>query len=371
MSDIYALVMAGGGGTRLWPLSRLDRPKQLLRLLGDRSLFQMAIDRLTPWLPAEHILVAAPEDMLPSLREQAVDRPGLSYLAEPAAKGTAAVIGLAASVLARTNPESIMVCVTADHYIGRADRLRELLAGAVEAATTGALVTLGVPPTYADTGYGYIEAGESLGTFRGVEARRVLHFTEKPAPEIAQGYVQDGRHTWNSGMFVWRVERLLEEIDRWMPDLRAALTRIDAASGTPGADVVLRKEWSSLAPQTIDYGVMEHAENVAVVMATDLMWADIGSWDRLYELRHRDADGNAVEAPASLVVDSHGVLLLGQERGPGEKPKLVALIGAEDLIVVDTPDALLVCPRDRAAEVRELVERLREHGMDSYLVWET
>ena len=359
--------MAGGGGTRLWPLSRLDRPKQLLHLVGARSLFQTALDRLLPWLPAERILVAAPEELLPALRQQVEDIPGVAFLVEPSPKGTAAVIGLAALRLARSNPGSVMACVTADHYIGNPERLRTLLRAAVDVAETGALVTLGIPPTYADTGYGYIERGRAIDGARGVEVHQVLRFKEKPAQDVAEGYVRDGRHSWNSGMFVWQVERILEEIHRWMPELAAALERIASALGSPEEDRVLRAEWSALKPQTIDYGLMEHADRVAVITATDLMWADIGSWDRLYDLRHLDVDRNAVEAQASVLVDSHGVLLFGEERRPGAKPKLVALLGVEDLVVIDTPDALLVCPRARAPEVRGLVEWMREHGMDSYL----
>ncbi len=371
MSEVHALLMAGGGGTRLWPLSRLDRPKQLLRLVGTRSLFQMALDRLQPWLPADRILVAAPEDLLPALRTQAEGTPGVAFLAEPSPKGTAAVIGLAALRLARSNPGSVLVCVTADHYIGNPERLRDLLKAAVEVAETGALVTLGIPPTYADTGYGYIERGESIGGFHGIEVHQVLRFKEKPAQDVAEGYVRDGRHSWNSGMFVWRVERVLEEIDRWMPDLAAALKRIAGAVGSAEEDAVFRREWAGLKPETVDYGLMEHADRVAVVTATDLMWADIGSWDRLYDLRHLDAERNAVEAEASVLVDSHGVLLFGEERRPGAKPKLIALLGVDDLVVIDTPDALLVCPRERAPEVRGLVERLREQGMNRYLVRES
>jgi len=363
--------MAGGGGTRLWPLSRVDRPKQLLRLLGNRSLFQMALDRLGPWLAADRILIAAPAELLPDLEAQAAEKPGVVFLAEPSPKGTASVIGLAALRLAKANPGSLMMCMTADHYIGNGERLRQLLLAACEVAETGALVTLGIPPTYADTGYGYIEHGASLGVYRGIEVNRALGFKEKPPLEAAEGYVRDGRHSWNSGMFVWKAARILEEIDRWLPELGAALGRIRPALGMDHEAAVLHEIWPTLATQTIDFGIMEHAENVAVVSATDLMWADIGGWDRLYDLRHRDGDGNSVEAQAALVVDSHGVLVLGGERTAGARPRLIALLGVEDLVVIDTADALLICPRDRAPEVRRLVERLREDGLDMYLAWES
>jgi len=331
----------------------------------------MALDRLGPWMPADRVLVAAPAELLPALQEQAVDKPGVVFLAEPSPKGTASVIGLAALRLAKMNPGSLMMCMTADHYIGNGERLHQLLLAACDVAETGALVTLGIPPTYADTGYGYIEHGAALGVHRGIEVHRVLRFKEKPPLEAAEGYVRDGRHSWNSGMFVWKAARILEEIDRWLPELGSALGRIRPALGTGDEAAVLSETWAGLATQTIDYGIMEHAENVAVVSATDLMWADIGGWDRLYDLRHRDADGNSVEAQAALVVDSHGVLVLGGERTPGARPKLIALLGVEDMVVIDTADALLICPRDRAPEVRRLVERLREDGLDMYLAWES
>ncbi|HET7011837.1 MAG TPA: sugar phosphate nucleotidyltransferase, partial [Anaerolineales bacterium] len=365
-----ALVMAGGGGTRLWPLSRTDRPKQLLRLLGDRSLFQMALDRLQPWLPVDHIHVAAPADLVPALRAQAPSLASEAFLVEPSPKGTAAVIALAALQLSRTHPESVMLCLTADHHIGNPDRLRALLEAAVDVAETGSLVTLGIPATSPDTGYGYIERGESIGVFRGVEAFRARAFKEKPNLELAEKYVGDGLHTWNSGMFVWRVDRVLEAFRRWMPDLASILSEIEPALGTPSESEVLESVWPRIRPETIDFGLMERADNVAVLPATDLMWADIGSWDRLHELRHPDADGNVLETRAWLAIDSKRSMVLARDREERQKPKLVALLGVEDLVIVDTHDALLVCRRDRAADVRLLVDRLRELGMDTYLVWE-
>ena len=371
MSEVFGLVMAGGGGTRLWPLSRLDRPKQVLHLLGTRSLFQMALDRLQPWLSLERILVAAPPDLMPALRSQAPDLPEASFLVEPSPKGTAAVIGLAALRLSQSHPDALMVCLTADHHIGNAERLRHLLLAACDVAETGALVTLGIPPTYADIGYGYIEQGDSMGLFREFEAHRVRAFKEKPDRAVAEAYLKDGDHSWNSGMFVWRVDRILDAIERFMPNLATALGRIRPSLGSADEARVLAQEWNQIHRQTIDVGVMERADNVAVLAATDLMWADIGSWDRLYELRHPDAEGNVLDASVSLAVDSRGTLVVSREREQGGRPKLVALLGVEDLVIVDTGDVLLVCPRQRAPQVRELVERLQASGLDTYMVWES
>jgi mannose-1-phosphate guanylyltransferase len=315
--------------------------------------------------------VATPPDLVRDLRSQAPELPEASFLVEPSPKGTAAVIGLAALRLSQKYPDGLMVCLTADHHIGNSERLRHLLLAACDVADAGALVTLGIPPTYADTGYGYIEQGDSIGRFRGFEAHRVRAFKEKPDRAMAEAYLKDGRHAWNSGMFVWRVDRILDAIERFMPTLAGALGRIRPSLGSADEASVLAQEWHDIQRETIDIGVMERADNVAVLAATDLMWADIGSWDRLYELRHPDAEGNVLDAQVSLVVDSRGTLVVSREREQGGRPKLVALLGVEDLVIIDTGDVLLVCPRRRAPHVRELVERLQASGLDTYMVWES
>ena len=359
--ELFAVVMAGGGGTRLWPASRRQKPKQSLRLLGDRSLFQLAVDRLRPLVPPERILIVTGTDQAGLLRRQVPDLPADCFVIEPEPRGTAAVAGLAGLVVERRLPGAVMACVTADHVIAHPERFRDALVAAHALALEGDLVTLGITPTSPATGYGYIERGEERGTFHGFKAYRVKAFKEKPTAELAKGYVADGRHWWNSGMFVWRGDSLRQEIARQMPDLEAGLTQL-AALGAPGDAEAFARVWAKLPRQTIDYGIMEHARRAAVIPADDLGWYDIGTWDRLLEVLPTDKDGNlALGAGSPLLVDSRGTLVYGEEAR-----RLVVTLGVDDLIVVDTGDALLVCPRERAEEIRLIVERLRSEGRGDY-----
>jgi mannose-1-phosphate guanylyltransferase len=211
-ANYYSIIMAGGGGTRLWPLSRRHRPKQLLRLFDEKSLFQIAVDRLLPIMPPEQVFVVTIEAQAQLLQPQAPMLPAENFIMEPAPRGTASVIGLAATILHGRDPDCVMAALTADHYISHVDRFQELLLAAYELACEGDLVTLGISPSYAETGYGYIRRGESRGRYRGYEAFHVGAFKEKPTSEQAQAYISSGEYAWNSGMFVWKAARILEEI---------------------------------------------------------------------------------------------------------------------------------------------------------------
>lgn len=360
----YAVIMAGGGGTRLWPLSRRARPKPSLRLFGERTLFQLTVERLLPLLPPERILVVAVEEQAEVLRRQAPQLPPESFVHEPAPRGTAAVVGLAAVVLRRRDPQAVFACLPADHYLAHEDRFRELLQAAYALAQEGDLVTLGIRPTAPATGFGYIEAGAPRGEYGGWPAFRVRAFREKPALEEARRYVEGGRHSWNSGMFVWRAEALLAEIARQMPPLHAALAAIEAGLGGPDERAVLEAAWREIQPQTVDYGVMEGAQQVAVFPADALGWWDVGSWDALFEMRPLDGAGNLVQAPETLLHEVRDSLVF--QTGESGR-RLIAALGVHDLIVVDAGDVLLLCDRARAQEVRALVERLTETGGDAYL----
>jgi mannose-1-phosphate guanylyltransferase len=360
--ELYAVIMAGGGGTRLWPASRRQRPKQSLRLLGDRTLFQMAVDRMRPLLPAERILVVTGADQVALLRRQVPDLPTGSFVIEPAPRGTAAVAGLASLVVEARSPGAVMACLTADHVIAHPERLLAALTAAQALALEGDLVTLGVTPSYAATGYGYIERGEARGAFQGVEAYRVKAFKEKPTSELARAYVADGLHLWNSGMFIWRGDRLRAEIARQMPDLEAGLRAVSASLASSADPETYARAWSALPTQTIDYGIMEHAEGVSVFPADDLGWCDIGSWDRLFEVLPPDGDGNLRLGPgAPLLLETHRTLVYGEAAR-----RLVVTLGVEDLVVVDAGDVLLVCPRSRAEEVRMIVDLLISGGRAEY-----
>lgn len=363
--EFFAVVMAGGGGTRLWPLSRRQRPKQALRLSGDRTLFQLAVDRLIPIVPLEKILVATVADQAEMLREQVPQLPQDNFLLEPGPRGTASVIGLAAISLRRRSPGCIMACLTADHFIASEDRFRELLLAAHGVAERGLLVTLGIVPTYPSTGYGYIERGELLEPSRGIPVYRLESFREKPEREDAQTYVDSGEYSWNSGMFIWQVDRILEEMRRQMPTLADGLARIEQAMGTTAEEGVLENVWRDLSSQTIDYGIMEHAQGAAVIPAEDLGWYDIGSWGRLLEALPVDFHGNLILGENVLAQNTQGSLIY--QDVPGEGRRMIAALGLDDIIIVDTQDVLLVCSRERSEDVRELVKRLSDEGLVEYL----
>jgi len=351
MEHYYAVIMAGGGGTRLWPLSRQDRPKQLLKLLGERTLFQIAVDRLAPLFPPENILVVTSAAYASAMRQQRPALPEDNFVVEPAPRGTAPAIGLAALQVRRRDPSGIMACLTADHFIRDEARFRDLLAAAAQTAQQDYLVTLGIAPTFPATGFGYVQRGDALGTFSVFEVFRAQRFKEKPALPEAEAMLADGAHAWNSGMFVWRVERILAEFARQMPDLHQQLTAIEADWAS------LAEVWQGVPTTTIDYGIMEGAENVAVIPAKDLGWSDVGSWESLLEVLAPDEAGNVVIGGKHLAVATTGALIHAARQGPR---RLVATIGVSDLVIVDTEDVLLVCPRERAQEVRALVEQLKQ-----------
>jgi mannose-1-phosphate guanylyltransferase len=355
---IYAMIMAGGSGTRLWPLSRLARPKQTLVLSGQRSLYQQAVDRVEGLVPAENILTVTNAGYAPLLNAQTPHIPACNYLIEPEGRGTAAAIGLAAVHLRRLDPEAVMLVLTADHFIADVPRYQQALCAAIATARAGRLVTLGIPPTYPSTGYGYIRQGATLDPAEGMAVYAVEHFVEKPDLERARVMLAEGVYSWNSGMFIWTVRSILAEFERQMPALYSQLEEIGAAIGTPAYDAVLARVWPQIQKQTIDYGVMEHAADVAVVPA-EIGWLDVGSWSSLYDLIPVDSDGNRWTGP-HLAIDSQGLLVHNRER-------MVAVIGLRDLVIVDTPDALLVCPREREQEVRKLVEMLKNEGLEGYL----
>ena len=355
--NYYAVIMAGGGGTRLWPLSRKDHPKQMLDLGQGRSLFQMAVDRLDGFFPPERILVVTVGDQALGLREQCPEIPPENYLLETMPRGTASVVGYAATVLSLRNPEAVMAVLTADHIIGKLLLFQQLLQAAYQVALEDYLVTLGVAPTHAATGYGYIKQGGLLGSYPGLQGYRVEEFTEKPALGDAERMLASGQYAWNSGMFIWRTATILGEISRKMPELSGQLDRIQKAWDKPERDQVIRDVWPGIKPQTIDYGIMENAANVAVVPAAGLAWNDVGSWEALIEILPANQDGNIIQGVDHLTLDTSGSIIYGVDAS-----RTVVAVGVEDLIVIDTGDVLLVCRRDRAQDVRQAVRELEKIG---------
>ncbi len=363
MKDNYfAVIMAGGGGTRLWPLSHKGKPKQLLTLGEDLSLFQQAVDRLQGVFPPERILVVTVREQADLLQEQRSDIPSENYLIEPMPRGTASVVGFAAMALKQRNPNAVMAVLTADHIIKNEDKFRHLLEAAYKVANDDYLVTLGIEPTSPSTAYGYIHRGERIGKFDGFEAYKVEGFKEKPHKPLAREFVARGDHDWNSGMFIWKVERILSEIKRQMPDLSQALDTIAAAWDTDRRLNVVREVWPGIKTQTVDYGIMEGAHQVAVLAAEDLGWSDVGSWDSVYDVMEPDENGNIILTAKNIDIDTKSTLVVSES-----KEKMVVTIGLRDLVIVDSGDALLVCTREEAQNVRQAVNLLKEKGLEKYL----
>lgn len=344
---LYALILAGGSGTRLWPRSQPHMPKQFLDFTGEGSLLQLARQRLHPAIPAARTFVATHTDYRVLAHQQLRKVPAGNILGEPAARGTAAAIGLAALHILRRDPLGVMAVLTADHLISKKREFQTALQTAAQLAAEGWLVTLGIKPSRVETGYGYIQRGPALPARGAQRAYRVARFVEKPARDTAAKYAASGAYSWNSGMFIWRAERVLEEMALHMPELYAGLEQIGAALGQAHAARTLAKIWPQLPVETIDYGVMEKAERVAVV-PVEIGWSDVGSWDVVYNLLPHDANGNAVSGQ-HYSPDTRNSLIYSGHR-------IVATLGLQDMVVVDTPTALLICPRERAQEVKLLAQ---------------
>ena len=349
----YAVIMAGGSGTRLWPLSREKNPKQALRLVGERTMFQHAVDRLLPIFSIENIFVVTSHDHQQILSEQVPQLPATNFIIEPSGRGTAAAIGLAALHLMRLDPQGVMAVLTADHYITDTDKFRIALQVAGQVAQKGNMVTLGIKPTGPFTGYGYIQQGSEVDVIQGLPIHEVARFTEKPDSQTAQKMVAAGGYSWNSGMFIWQIRRIMEEFRLQMPKFHTQLEVIQSQWGKPNFQDSLENTWQAIQKTTIDYGIMEKAANV-VVIPVSMGWTDIGSWSSLVDLLPADSQGNITTGECALL-NSTGNMVFTDKR-------FIAAIGLHDLIIVDTGDALLICKRGEEQAVKTVVEKLKEQG---------
>lgn len=342
--------MAGGSGTRFWPRSRRQLPKQLLPVLGKRSLLQETVERFRGVVPRDHILIVTHRDHAAEVRRQLPRIPARNILSEPMARNTAPCLALAALEIERRAAGATFVSVPADHDVSDVRAFRSTMLEALAwAAAEPVAVTIGVRPTGPETGYGYIQVGQRL-TGR---AARVRAFVEKPSPARARKFVASGTHLWNSGMFAWGTATIVRLLEEHLPSV---MTRFRAASSAPARRRAgaLARAYARVPSISIDYGVMEHAANVLVVHAA-FGWSDVGSWAALAALNRREGRGTTV-----VPVDAERSVVFGNGR-------LVALVGIDDVIVVDTPDALLVCHRDRTQDVRRVVDELQRRGLEDYL----
>jgi mannose-1-phosphate guanylyltransferase len=353
----YGLILAGGRGTRFWPRSRRRSAKQVLNVVGERSLIQATVDRLTPVIPAERLWVLTNDHLRDTIMEQLPEVPKRQIISEPAQRNTAPAIGAAAHILHSIDPDAVMGVFPSDHVVGKPAGYRTVVKAALKGAAGGRMMVVGIEPRWAETGYGYLEfpRGTAAGGRDPVEIRK---FHEKPPLAKAKKYVAAGNFYWNSGMFFWPAALILDELRRHLPKTASILASLPAFGGRRFADGFERC-FPLCENISIDFAVLEKTGKVSGIPAGDFGWNDVGSWNAVYELLPRDAHGNVV-IHDSVLVDSHNNFV--DARG-----KIVALLGVSDLIVVDTPDALLVAARDRAQGVGEILKHLENRKREDLL----
>ena len=363
---VHAVILAGGRGTRFWPRSRTRTPKQLLNIVGKDTMLQQTVARLKPLIPAERIWTVTNSEQAAAVRKQVPAAARKRVLIEPMGMNTAVAIGLAAiHVRHAARGNALMAVLPADHYIEQPQKFREIVNAALDVAREpGRLVVLGIPPTRPETGFGYIErTGEPIGT-KGLPVFAVRRFTEKPELKLAQEYVASGNYHWNAGMFFWRVSTFLENLKSFLPKTHAALEKLAEFIGTRNYERKLRGIYRKLENISVDYAVLEPATRTqgpprVFVIPAEVGWSDIGSWAAIYQLLAKESGGNVL-AGRGHTLDAEGNFLWSPS-------KFVAAIGVRDLIVVETPDALLICPRDRAQNVSKIVKWLEERKLGKLL----
>lgn len=360
MENYYALIMAGGGGTRLWPMSRNETPKQFLPLVEDHSMFKTSVDRLEPLFPPERIYIIAARKYIDILKAEAPHIPQENFIAEPSGRDTTPAISLAVAIIHKRHPEAVVAVLTSDHHIARKNTFLDVLAAAYSLADEDYIVTLGISPSYPATGFGYIRQGDALDATNGFQCFTSRGFTEKPNLITATGFVASGEYTWNSGMFIWKTARAIEEIARQQPEIYELMLQLQAAADTTSFEEVLDTLWSQMPRISLDFAIMEGARNLAVI-PVDIGWSDVGSWRSLFDVLPQDKFGNCFKGkmPERVILDTNNTMVYSD--------RLTVTIGVADMIVVDTEDVLLICHRDRSQDVREVVEHLRSLNREEYL----
>jgi mannose-1-phosphate guanylyltransferase len=354
----HAVIMAGGAGVRLWPLSRKRRPKQLLRLFSGKSLLRQSYERVAALFGPEQINVITNQSHLSMVEEELPELPSENLIGEPEGRDTAAAVGLSAAVLARRDPDAVIGMFTADHVITPQERFTRTVERAYEIAEQDAeaLVTMGIRPNRPDTNYGYVKRGEQITD----RVFKVEKFTEKPTVAKAMKYLAAGDYYWNSGMFTWRAGTILGELKKQLPATHDAVTDVALSWGGQDAQSKLEAHYPGLMKISIDFAVMEHARRV-VVVEMDCHWVDVGSWPAIESVIGADADGNVTACPQVIHLGSRGTIVVSEEK------HLIATIGVDDLVIVHSADATLICRRRDAQSIKELVSNVREAFGEEHL----
>ncbi|HEX2905620.1 MAG TPA: mannose-1-phosphate guanylyltransferase [Phototrophicaceae bacterium] len=351
MQHYYAMIMAGGGGTRLWPMSRQDMPKQLLSLVEEFSMFKTSVDRLAPLFTPDRIYVVTGRKYVDTMRAQVPEIPAENFIIEPYGKDSGPAAALGMTVIQKRDPQATVAVLAADHHITHKEKFRDVLAAAYDVAQQGYIVTLGISPSYPATGFGYIRQGEKLCDSNGFTCYHSRGFTEKPNVVTATTFLASGEYSWNSGMFIWTAKRAMEEFTRQQPAMHTSLMKLQPAVDTHEFEEKLDEAWNEITKISLDYAVMEGAEKIAVI-PVDIGWNDVGSWASLYEVLKLDKFGNGFKGrqPERVILDTRNTLVYSD--------KLTVTIGVNDLIVIETPDALLICHKDRTQDVKDVVNHL-------------
>ncbi|CAM2938497.1 mannose-1-phosphate guanylyltransferase [Paenibacillus sediminis] len=353
------VIMAGGKGERFWPKSRTHLPKQFLNISGNKSMIQQCIERLQKFIPIEQIFIITNELYAELIKAQIPTLPDDNIIIEPVGRNTAPCVGLASIIIEEKFPDSTMIVLPSDHIIKDENEFINILKTGVEVSGQGKhLVTLGITPTYPETGYGYIESTDQTIYLNNMKIHKVNKFVEKPNLEKATAYIEDGNYYWNSGIFVWRTSVIREYIRELLPDMHDLLETMKVAFQTSDRNSVIRSEFPKMPDQSIDYGIMEKAENIFVIPCI-FGWDDVGSWTALERINDVDDNGNVIRGNI-LNLDTKGCII--ESNG-----KLIATLGVEDLIIVETDDVTLICKKDKAQDIKSLIKELKVQKLEQYL----
>ncbi len=360
MEHYYAMILAGGGGTRLWPMSRKKTPKQLLPLTSDKTMLRVSVERLHPLFEPHQIYIVTGRQYVEAMRAELPEIPAENFVIEPYGRDNAAAVALGLAVIHKRDRMATVALLTADHHIAKREKFREVLRVAHKIAQNDRVVTLGISPTFPATSFGYIQQGRKIAGIDEFTIYETLGFKEKPNVVTATRFLASGNYSWNSGMFIWKTAKAMTEFQRQQPVMYTLIEELSEVIDTPAFNDTLEAVWERFPKTSIDFAIMEDAQQMAVI-PIDIGWSDVGSWSSLYEVLELDQFGNIFKGdmPEPIILDTHDTLVFSN--------RLTVTIGLEDIIIVDTPDALLICRKDRAQDIKEVVNHLKATKQDDYL----